>query len=245
MPNCAASGRDRIGKIRRNDQKQGKRVGRVETEIRGAKKKGGRMYQRVRRSVDLLWSVEKSASDVNAIIFFRLSLKEQKRKELYAKQGRGSQFTSKDERDQWIQRELKSLTKQIKDKTEHKDRLQQDLEKDEARRKQLEEEISVSCRIYKISFWIPIIMELVTANCRKKQTNWNVNERLSTSTTNSITSIRKAKTRFKVIESEYRCTNSMHRQTRRFVIYWNLRFTANYGVKKTRCNTRWRRWKRN
>ena len=37
-----------------------------------------------------------------------LSLKEQKRKELYAKQGRGSQFTSKDQRDQWIQKELRS-----------------------------------------------------------------------------------------------------------------------------------------
>ena len=38
-----------------------------------------------------------------------LSLKDQKRKELYAKQGRGSQFTSKEQRDQWIQKELKSI----------------------------------------------------------------------------------------------------------------------------------------
>ena len=45
-----------------------------------------------------------------------LALKEQKRKELYAKQGRGSQFTSKDQRDEWIKKELKSLNKQIKDK---------------------------------------------------------------------------------------------------------------------------------
>jgi structural maintenance of chromosome 3 (chondroitin sulfate proteoglycan 6) len=45
-----------------------------------------------------------------------LALKEQKRKELYAKQGRGSQFTSKEQRDEWIKKELKSLTKQIKDK---------------------------------------------------------------------------------------------------------------------------------
>jgi hypothetical protein len=37
----------------------------------------------------------------------RLALKEQKRKELYAKQGRGSQFTSKEARDQWIMKELK------------------------------------------------------------------------------------------------------------------------------------------
>ena len=43
-----------------------------------------------------------------------LALKEQKRKELYAKQGRGSQFTSKDQRDEWIRKELKSLNKQVR-----------------------------------------------------------------------------------------------------------------------------------
>ena len=58
-----------------------------------------------------------------------LSLKEQKRKELYAKQGRGSQFTSKAQRDEWIQKELKSLNKQIKDKTEQIDKLSDDLKK--------------------------------------------------------------------------------------------------------------------
>lgn len=51
-----------------------------------------------------------------------LTLKEQKRKELYAKQGRGSQFTSKEQRDEWIRKELKSLNKQIKDKGEQIDR---------------------------------------------------------------------------------------------------------------------------
>merc|ERR1712018_796523 len=52
-----------------------------------------------------------------------LALKEQKRKELYAKQGRGSQFTSRDQRDDWIKKELKSLNKQIKDKKDQIDRL--------------------------------------------------------------------------------------------------------------------------
>jgi hypothetical protein len=42
----------------------------------------------------------------------RLALKEQKRKELYAKQGRGSQFTSKEARDQWIMKELKYVPQQ-------------------------------------------------------------------------------------------------------------------------------------
>lgn len=72
---------------------------------------------------------------------FRLALKEQKRKELYAKQGRGSQFTSKEERDQWIQKELKLLRKQIKDKEEHRDKIAADLEKDAKRSVELEKEI--------------------------------------------------------------------------------------------------------
>lgn len=70
-----------------------------------------------------------------------LALKEQKRKELYAKQGRGSQFTSKDQRDEWIKKELKSLNKQIKDKGEQIDRLTEDLKRDGKRKVELEKKI--------------------------------------------------------------------------------------------------------
>ncbi|XP_050090503.1 structural maintenance of chromosomes protein 3-like [Anopheles aquasalis] len=70
-----------------------------------------------------------------------LNLKEQKRKELYAKQGRGSQFSSKEERDKWIQGELKSLNKQIKDKISHQNKLQEDLKKDIAKQLELEKKI--------------------------------------------------------------------------------------------------------
>uniref|UniRef100_A0A182ULJ0 Structural maintenance of chromosomes protein n=1 Tax=Anopheles melas TaxID=34690 RepID=A0A182ULJ0_9DIPT len=70
-----------------------------------------------------------------------LNLKEQKRKELYAKQGRGSQFSSKEERDKWIQGELKSLNKQIKDKISHQNKLQDDLKKDIAKQGELEKKI--------------------------------------------------------------------------------------------------------
>ncbi|XP_026675502.1 structural maintenance of chromosomes protein 3-like isoform X2 [Ceratina calcarata] len=59
-----------------------------------------------------------------------LQLKEQKRKELYAKQGRGSQFASKDERDKWIRTELEQLAKQIKDKEEHEKRISEDMKRD-------------------------------------------------------------------------------------------------------------------
>ncbi|GJQ71626.1 hypothetical protein Trydic_g11325 [Trypoxylus dichotomus] len=70
-----------------------------------------------------------------------LTLKEQKRKELYAKQGRGSQFTSKDDRDRWIQNELKSLNKQIKDKRDHRDKLIEDLKRDAAKQVELNKKI--------------------------------------------------------------------------------------------------------
>lgn len=70
-----------------------------------------------------------------------LSLKEQKRKELYAKQGRGSQFTSKDDRDKWIQNELKSLNKQLKDKRDHLVRLEADLKRDAQKTAELAKKI--------------------------------------------------------------------------------------------------------
>ena len=49
-------------------------------------------------------------------LFFSLQTSEQKRKDLYAKQGRGSHFTSREDRDAWIKKELRSLNKAIKDK---------------------------------------------------------------------------------------------------------------------------------
>lgn len=70
-----------------------------------------------------------------------LALKEQKRKELYAKQGRGSQFSSREDRDKWIQTELKSLSKQIKDKITHQTKLSSDLKNDALKQSELEKKI--------------------------------------------------------------------------------------------------------
>lgn len=70
-----------------------------------------------------------------------LSLKEQKRKELYAKQGRHSQFSSREDRDKWIQNELKSLSKQIKDKIAHQNKLMDDLKRDATKQTELESKI--------------------------------------------------------------------------------------------------------
>ncbi|OWF38325.1 structural maintenance of chromosomes protein 3-like [Mizuhopecten yessoensis] len=67
----------------------------------------------------------------------QLSLAEQRRKELYAKQGRGNQFTSRDERDNWIKKELKSLNRAIKDKEEQIRRLREDLTNDTKRAEHL------------------------------------------------------------------------------------------------------------
>lgn len=72
----------------------------------------------------------------------QLALNEQRRKELYAKQGRGNQFTSREERDRWIQKELKALNKAIKDKEDQIKRLKEDLENDQKKAKQLEADIA-------------------------------------------------------------------------------------------------------
>jgi structural maintenance of chromosome 3 (chondroitin sulfate proteoglycan 6) len=74
----------------------------------------------------------------------QLSLKQQKRAELYAKQGRGSQFTSKSERDAWIQSELRSLNRNIADKQSQIKRLNDDIKRDRIRKDDLTKKIDVS-----------------------------------------------------------------------------------------------------
>lgn len=70
-----------------------------------------------------------------------LGLKEQKRKELYAKQGRHSQFSSRADRDKWIENELRSLGKQIKDKHTHLNKLGDDLKRDAVKQTETERQI--------------------------------------------------------------------------------------------------------
>ncbi|CAG0882056.1 unnamed protein product [Darwinula stevensoni] len=77
-----------------------------------------------------------------------LALKEQKRKELYAKQGRGSQFTSKEDRDKWIQQQLKSLRKAISDKREQIEKLTEDIERDADKKVKLQDQIQKSIDEY-------------------------------------------------------------------------------------------------
>ena len=75
------------------------------------------------------------------VVLVRLSLSNQRRKELYAKQGRGNQYKSKEDRDRWITKELKSLNKQIRDQDDQIVRLKNDLASDQENSHKLELDI--------------------------------------------------------------------------------------------------------
>ncbi|XP_069095509.1 structural maintenance of chromosomes protein 3 [Pleurodeles waltl] len=72
----------------------------------------------------------------------RLAQATQERTDLYAKQGRGSQFTSKEERDKWIKKELKSLDQAINDKKRQINTINKDLEETEANKEKNLEQYS-------------------------------------------------------------------------------------------------------
>ncbi|KAJ6669057.1 hypothetical protein lerEdw1_007866 [Lerista edwardsae] len=72
----------------------------------------------------------------------RLAQATQERTDLYAKQGRGSQFTSKEERDKWIKKELKSLDQAINDKKRQISAIHKDLEDTEANKEKNLEQYS-------------------------------------------------------------------------------------------------------
>ena len=76
--------------------------------------------------------------------FCRLKAAEQRRKELYAKQGRGNQFRNREERDSWIQNELKTLQRGVKDKETQIANLQEEINASKKSQDELQEEISVS-----------------------------------------------------------------------------------------------------
>lgn len=74
----------------------------------------------------------------------RLAQATQERTDLYAKQGRGSQFTSKEERDKWIKKELKSLDQAINDKKRQIAAIHKDLEDTEMNKEKNLEQYNVS-----------------------------------------------------------------------------------------------------
>ncbi|CAH1784036.1 unnamed protein product [Owenia fusiformis] len=90
-----------------------------------------RLLEKIARTRDSLEKIAPQYDEVRAQedqAAQQLAICEQRRKELYAKQGRGNQFTSRDQRDAWIKKELRSLTKAVKDKEDQISRLQEDLE---------------------------------------------------------------------------------------------------------------------
>uniref|UniRef100_A0A673G9T0 Structural maintenance of chromosomes protein 3 n=1 Tax=Sinocyclocheilus rhinocerous TaxID=307959 RepID=A0A673G9T0_9TELE len=80
----------------------------------------------------------------------RLAQATQERTDLYAKQGRGSQFTSKEERDKWIKKELKSLDQAINDKKRQIAAIHKDLEDTEANKEKNLEQYSQLSHVTKI-----------------------------------------------------------------------------------------------
>nr|CAB3266386.1 structural maintenance of chromosomes protein 3-like [Phallusia mammillata] len=72
----------------------------------------------------------------------RLKISEQRRKELYAKQGRGNQFRNREERDTWIHNELRTLQRGIQDKETQIVNLREDILSTKRKQQELEAEIS-------------------------------------------------------------------------------------------------------
>lgn len=72
----------------------------------------------------------------------QLAQAEQRRKELFAKQGRGSQFHSKEQRDGWIDKEVGKLKRNIDEKKDQIAKLKADLVSDSGKREKLESSIA-------------------------------------------------------------------------------------------------------
>ena len=73
----------------------------------------------------------------------RLKACEQRRSELFAKQGRGQQFASVEERDTWIRREAQSLSESLEHKQRQMTQLHQDVENVKVKVTQQEQDIKV------------------------------------------------------------------------------------------------------
>jgi structural maintenance of chromosome 3 (chondroitin sulfate proteoglycan 6) len=58
---------------------------------------------------------------------------DQKRNEIYAKQGRSTRFRNKDERDQWIKKELKIIVKAVEDKRQLASKIKAELDEEQQR----------------------------------------------------------------------------------------------------------------
>ena len=84
----------------------------------------------------------------------RLKVCEQRRSELFAKQGRGQQFGSVAERDRWIRREAQSMAESLENKRRQMSQLRQDVEQSKAKVKQQEQDIKVGFTL--ILWWVCI-----------------------------------------------------------------------------------------
>lgn len=74
---------------------------------------------------------------------YKLKACEQRRSELFAKQGRGQQFATVGERDAWIKREMQSLSESLEHKRAQMAQLHKDVEYIKVKVKQQEQDVKV------------------------------------------------------------------------------------------------------
>lgn len=158
----------------------------LQEELEGDSSSRGRTEQEIQKLQDKIEKTKEQLEDIcpkfeaerhkEETAAAQLALNEQRRKELYAKQGRGNQFRSREDRDKWILKELKALNKAIGDKEEQIMRLREDLDKNQDKAKHLDSEIA------KVAEQIEVHKGIIDTNNKafyemKKQKDAKQNER--------------------------------------------------------------------
>ena len=69
---------------------------------------------------------------------------------MYAKQGRGNQFNDRQARDEWIQKELKTLNRGIKDKETQIANLEEEIRQTDELKRRNSDKIRVNINIFQI-----------------------------------------------------------------------------------------------
>ncbi|KAL3314761.1 Structural maintenance of chromosomes protein 3 [Cichlidogyrus casuarinus] len=100
--------------------------------------------QQIEKRLNELKPIHRAAKNKEDDLANRLSDSEHRRKELFAKQGRLNQFQSRTQRDEWINEQMKSLTKAIKDKNNNINKLSEEIVSDEARVETLQKELDIA-----------------------------------------------------------------------------------------------------
>ncbi|XP_039261631.1 structural maintenance of chromosomes protein 3-like [Styela clava] len=105
----------------------------------------GGMNERILKKTDELNAVTPQYEEMEKLereTEKELKVAEQRRKELFAKQGRGNQFRSREERDTWIKNELRTLERGVRDKQTQITNLQEEIQNSQKNQETLQKSIS-------------------------------------------------------------------------------------------------------